>query len=254
MPHLEYFYTPPEHISGNELTISGQEYRHIVHVLRKRNGDTIFVIDGCGSVYMALITAIDNKHIVASIQKKSRFHHEPMLQVTLATGVPKGGRYDWIIEKGTELGVSAFVPLVTERSVRSGNEHKHERWKRLAIAAMKQSTRCVLPEITPPMTLDELIRNRPACDYQFIAHPAEGVKSLIQLIPERRRVVNSKPSIKSAMILIGPEGGFSPTELQFALSHQFQPFTLGERRLRTETAAILATGLVLELIATMNFG
>jgi 16S rRNA (uracil1498-N3)-methyltransferase len=248
MNHHDSFYVTPENITRGDVVIEGPEFRHLITVMRKKIGDFIQIVDGTGNLFTVRIAEITRHTATCTIQQKSRFHNEPTFHLSLASGIPKSGRYDWIIEKGTELGVSVFYPLISERSVNKGSDNKIARWRNLAIAAMKQSTRCVLPEIHDPQTVQELLARPTIYDYQLIAHPGAGVKNLTQVILQLKKDVSTITSIKKGIILIGPEGGFSESELNFIRSLNYHQFTLGERRLRTETAAISAAAIVMELV------
>ncbi|MBN2012706.1 16S rRNA (uracil(1498)-N(3))-methyltransferase [candidate division KSB1 bacterium] len=252
MHHLEYFYVPSTEISGDELFIRGSELKHLASVMRKKRGDIVQVTDGHGLLYTVMIAEISKQQVTCFIQKKSRFRNEPMLHLSLASGIPKSGRFDWIIEKGTEIGVSAFYPLITDRSVNKGSDGKQKRWQNVAVAAMKQSTRCVLPEIAQPQTVQDFLAKPTTYDYQLIAHPGEGVEHLSKITLDLKQKAARVTSIKKAVILIGPEGGFTVDELQSAQSLHYHQFSLGDRRLRTETATIVSAAIVMELINNLT--
>ncbi len=249
MRHREIFYTPPENIVQDRLQITGEELTHLARVVRKKVRDVIEVVDGRGNCYTAVLTQITPRLAEAEIQKRSRFVGEPNFQLTLAQAVPKGNRFDWVIEKGTELGVAIFIPLLCQHSVIEPTVSRHHRWKKIAIAAMKQSGRSVLPEIRSPQTFHEVVRNTGVMQSGFIGEKGEGAKSLSQLIQEIRQ--KSIP-LKSAIVLIGPEGGFSSEELNFAREAGYHRFSLGPRRLRTETAGLVAAAILMELTGELS--
>ena len=248
MKHLEYFYIPPNQITGDIVEFKGQELKHLVIVARKKLHDIVQVVDGRGNVYTIQLNHITKTSATGVIQKRSRYSGEPNFQLTLAQAIPKGNRFDWAIEKGTEIGVSKFIPLITERSIVQGSEVKLKRWEKVAIAAMKQCTRSILPPITPPQTLDQILSGQEIYDFRLIAHPADRSKSLAELIIQEKQKFVRISKIRHGIILVGPEGGFTAAEVQQAETWNYQCFTLGQRRLRSETAGIVAASLVMELV------
>ena len=228
---MEYFYTPPPHISSDSLTIDGDEFAHLTHVMRKKAGDSIRVVDGVGNAYDATIVEIAKRTARCRIEKRYQRLHEPENSVTIAAGVLKNSsNFDFLIEKCTELGVSAFIPLFTERTI--SHHAKTDRGQKLALAAMKQCTRSVLPKVHDAKRFDEFLSSIPSSSLKIIPH--EKVES-----PTIAEVVE-KAKHDSIVICIGPEGGFSDEEIAAAQVAGFIPVSLGQRRLRTETAAIVA--------------
>ena len=249
MKHREVYYTEPKNISKDEIEITGQELKHISRVLRKRARDIIEVVDGQGNLYTAVLTKISKESAKAEIQKKTRFVNEPNFKLTIAHAIPKRKRFDLVIEKGTEIGASTFIPLLCENSNVNEVSSRLNRWKKIAIAAMKQSARSVLPEILPPHTIQDIVRNQGLLKLGFIAEMGENSKSLSSIIAE----LNQKGTpLKSAIMLIGPEGGFSAKEVKLATDNGFHRFSLGPRRLRSETAGIAASAILMEMVGEMG--
>ncbi len=245
MSHKEYFYTKPENISQDYVEIKGEELKHLSRVMRKKARDIIYVVDGIGNLYTVLLTEIKKQVALGEIQKRTRFAGESNFNLTLAQAVPKGSRFDLVVEKGTELGVSAFIPLICEHSIVDVTSAKMSRWKKIAIAAMKQCGRSVLPEILPAQSVKEISENKSVLQIGLIAHQDKWGKSLNVVIQSLKKKNNTS---KSAVILIGPEGGFSPEEVKTATENGFIPFSLGPRRLRSETAGIVAAAIFMELV------
>ena len=248
MKHIEYFYVPPRNIKEDIIEFKGSELKHLTVVSRKKRGDDVYVVDGKGSVYFVVLEQVTKFSASGKICKRSRYAGEPNYKLTLAQAIPKGNRFDLVIEKGTELGVSKFIPLITERSIIRGSESKMTRWENVAIAAMKQCTRCILPEITPPQSLNQLFAAKEIYDLKLIAHPERQQKSLAEIVINEKEKFKKISKIKSGIILIGPEGGFTTTEVEEAKSWKFKTFSLGQRRLRSETAGIVASAIIMELI------
>jgi 16S rRNA (uracil1498-N3)-methyltransferase len=232
----EYFYIEPGSINGSVVMLSGDEAKHVSRVLRKEPGELIWVSDGNGCVYETLIRSIYPYGVECEIMKAHPRMHEPDVDLTLAVGLLKNpSRMDWIIEKGTELGVSHFLPLITRYTI--AQSVKEERWRNIALAAMKQCGRCVLPKIFPPMKLKDALDLTAPNDVKLI--PFEKTERVLFIGEVMKRYAP-----KSAVIFIGPEGGFSDDEIVAAEQAGCMQVSLGPRRLRTETAAVIASSWV----------
>ncbi len=233
----EFFYVPAEFIIDQHIAIEGDEAKHISRVLRKQPGDLIWVVDGAGKAFEAVIRLVAPEMVECEIIYEHHHLHEPDIDITLAVAQLKNpSRMDWIVEKATELGVRTIIPLQTSRTI--ARSPKEERWNNIALAAMKQSGRCILPKIAPPADFDIVIANSTEFDLKLI--PYERTDHVL-FIAEAMK--NRKPP-RSAMILIGPEGGFTEEEILQAEKAEFTQVSLGRRRLRTETAAIVALSWV----------
>jgi 16S rRNA (uracil1498-N3)-methyltransferase len=232
---LEYFFAPPQAISGTEIIIEGEEFAHLSHVMRKSRGENIMVVDGKGMAYEATIQDTAGRRAVCSVLSMHPRLHERVREVHLGAAVVKNtANYDFLVEKCTEVGVRSITPLITERTI--ARHARSERWQKLALAAMKQSGRCVLPLIGALTSFDEFL--------------AGADRNALKLIPHEKTVgeemggVLSGAAVDTAVLLcVGPEGGFTAAEIQAAREHGFSPVSLGPARLRTETAAILATAM-----------
>ncbi len=226
----EYFYTPPGLITPPELRIEGDEYAHLVHVMRKGPNDDLCVVDGCGNLYDVTVDAVTERTVICSINGHRVRVNESPRDIILGVALLKhGASFDFLVEKTTELGVRTIVPLLTERTIPEGA--KIDRWRKLALAAMKQSQRCVLPDVRPLVPVAEFFRTADRTAMRLIPHERT----------ERPLLRDAVPSGASKVVLaIGPEGGFSEGELEHARSEGFAPVSLGVRRLRTETAATVA--------------
>jgi len=241
---MEYFYVPPSHIAPPRLTIDGEEFQHLTHVMRRAPGDEIRVVDGKGNVFDARIMDLLRREAHCEIIGQSRMENEPERSVTLAVGILKNGsRFDFLVEKATELGVGSIVPLATERTI--PRHARSDRWQKLAVAAMKQSGRCVLPHVLPLTPFDRFVAGFAGTGggsgggsevpLKLIPHEKETARTLREALPG---------TAGNVVICIGPEGGFSDDEVERAGRAGFVPVSLGPRRLRTETAAIAALTMV----------
>ena len=235
---LDYFYSPPEYVRGNEIIIEGEEFAHLVHVMRKKEGDRICIVDGKGTAYDVAIESINRKIAACRIELRHEHHHESMLDVTLAVGILKNpSKFDFLVEKVTELGVKRIIPLRTARTI--PHHAKVNRWQKLALAAMKQCGRSFLPDVTELMSFDELL-SKAKSNLKFVAHE--------QRVERKESTASRFPGVhlnNPVTIMIGPEGGFTDDEIEQCMQCDVQPVYLGERRLRTETAAIVMSALIL---------
>ncbi len=240
---ITYFYVEPINVDKNFLKIEGEEAKHICQVLRKKEGEVIEAVDGQGIKYQVLITNTGRDWVQGKILTQIRKENEPLTHLTLAQGLIKGVRMDFLVEKITEIGVSSIIPLITEKSVVKLEKDKREiarlnRWKRIAISGMKQSLRSKLPEIQKPILVQDLLAKIKEYDLALIACQTKRSKSLKQVFEAKKR-------LKKILLLIGPESGFSQGELDLALKSGVIPVSLGPRRLRSETAGIVFSSLVL---------
>jgi 16S rRNA (uracil1498-N3)-methyltransferase len=228
---MDSFYTPTHNVSSGFLVIDGDEFAHLTHVMRKKEGDRIRVADGAGNAYDVRIEEIMKRSARCTIVQHHHRLHEPEVDVTLAVALLKNGsKFDFLVEKCTELGVKTIIPLRTERTI--PQQARTDRWQKLALAAMKQSMRCLLPTVHDVQAFSAFLSSTPPSSLKIIPH--EHIES--PLITE---VVRTREH-QRVTVCIGPEGGFSDDEIAQARSAGFQPVTLGPRRLRTETAAVVS--------------
>ena len=215
-------------LSSNECIIKGQEVRHITKVLRKQEGDKIYLTDGKGSIAQATIRQVVKQQLVLETKEVTKVPRlEP--KVTLAFSVLKqASRMEWMVEKATEFGVRAFQPLLSAHCIRSSLNVK--RLESLALSAMKQSLQCYCPEIYPIQLFES-----------FVKSDSDSIR-LMAYTPERKKPFqNTWPAIsntKEITALVGPEGGFTREEANFASDCGFTRVSLGPNRLRAESASL----------------
>jgi 16S rRNA (uracil1498-N3)-methyltransferase len=243
---LPFFYISSFDPQQAELTLDEDNSRHIVQVLRMQRGDQLQLTDGRGNL---LTTAILDDH-----KKKCRVQiqtvmHQPLREknVTIAMSLLKNAsRFEWFLEKATEIGVTGIIPLLCERTERQ--HFREDRLQNILVSAMLQSQQAWMPSLRLPTSLTELIGN-PGCEQLFIAHCLEEQKVALgeaarSVVPDGVQAKAEATQVPSQLILIGPEGDFSPKEIEHALQRGFLPVTLGATRLRTETAGIVAATLL----------
>lgn len=229
---MHVFYQPKLDVEQPLLT--EEESRHAVRVLRLSEGDELFVTNGIGQFFRAQIALADPKRCALMQLEECIITPEPKIKVHLAVGATKNmDRMEWLIEKATEIGLYTFIPLECDHSERS--VVKKERLEKVAIAAMKQSQRALLPQIMPLTTFRQCLKAFASFSGdKLIAHCAPGEKQSLKTYAGAREV----------LLLIGPEGDFSAEEITIAQNSGCEMITLGTSRLRTETAALLAlTGM-----------
>lgn len=229
----ELYIVSKERIEPHRFLLVGEEARHCTKVMRHNSGDRIFVTDGEGVEYEGIIQNISADYVECKLLNKKRKPRESLTEVTLGFGILKHPRIEFLVEKATELGVFNFIPLITKYTIPTWNfeEKRIARLQRIIRSAVKQSLRSWIPKISLPIKFDELIIQSPQYSTVLLAHPGEK-KTL-------GRVLKEKPG-KKILLLIGPEGGFSKEEIEKAKDYGVKLFSLGDRRLRAETAAIAA--------------
>jgi len=233
---LPFFYLSSYDPTTTELILDEDNSRHIVQVLRMQPGDALQLTDGKG----ALLTGV----IIDSHKKKCRVRIQSTLsqpparrKVVIAISLLKNAsRFEWFLEKATEIGVSSIIPLICERTEKQ--HARSDRLRNILVSAMLQSQQTWLPDLPDPTPLAEILAD-PPCDQRFIAHCLDAPRPTTALADRRQ----PEPPV-TQLILIGPEGDFSPKEIETALKEGFLPVTLGDNRLRTETAGVVAATLL----------
>ncbi|THD66748.1 16S rRNA (uracil(1498)-N(3))-methyltransferase [Robertkochia marina] len=229
---MQLFYAPSLTPDTTVFAFDKDESRHISKVLRKREGDEIHITDGKGYLYYGHLTLVTPKACEVQIERsEEKIPRRYSIHMAVAP-TKSNDRYEWFLEKATEIGVDEITPIICDHSERK--VVKTDRMEKILQSAMKQSLSCFLPKLNPPVSLKEFIVQEHNA-HKFIAHCYE--KERFDL---KRRVQPDFP----VLMLIGPEGDFSEEEVSLALDHGFLPVILGDNRLRTETAAIVACNTV----------
>jgi len=217
---------------SNDFILSEETSKHVSQVLRMKEGEEIRVTNGNGQTIIAEIVLPDKKKTkVKTIRKE--FSELPKPEIIIAISLIKNtNRFEWFAEKATEIGVSAIIPMICKRSEKT--HFRKERIRSILISAMLQSQQSWLPQLSEPVTFPELIKNENE-EQKFIAHC---------LLEDKKDLKNLAMKAKSKIILIGPEGDFTEEEIEQAIQHNYIPVSLGDTRLRTETAGIVAAVLL----------
>lgn len=226
---LPYFFT--ENISEAQVQLNEETSKHMIGVLRMQAGQELFLTNGKGQKAKAVIRDENRKRttveIISTEQDPPAFPH-----VSIAISIIKNAsRFEWFLEKAAEIGVNEIIPLICDRTEKE--KFRFDRMQGILISAMLQSQQTWLPVLHHPTAFAKSV-NMPAADLKLLAH----------CLPEKKQQLSALVRNQSSFILIGPEGDFSPAEIETALSHSFTAVSLGETRLRTETAGIVAATLL----------
>jgi len=240
---MHKFFIPQENIDGVAAVINGEDVKHIYKVLRLKEGDLVSLNDCQGSEYLAEIKLVDKKEVALKIINRLETNNESPVGIYLYQGLPKSQKMDLIAQKATELGVKEITPVITERVVvknELGEYKKLDRWNRIALEACKQSKRTLIPKINHPVEFTDMLKLIEGADLILVPYENQEEKGLKKVC---RGI--EKEKIKSIAIIIGPEGGFEPSEIGMLESMGAEIITLGPRILRTETAGFVCAALVL---------
>ncbi len=227
---MQLFYSPDIDLKTQNFTFSKEESRHIIRVLRKKEGDLLHITNGKGYLITAEISHANEKkcliHIISFEKQQKKW--DCYLHIAIAP-TKMNDRFEWFLEKATEIGIDEITPIICDNSERK--ILKTARMKKVLVSAMKQSLKFELPKLNEPVKFSEIIQLNSA-NIKLIAHCED---------PDKKNTIKNlvNPN-KNILILIGPEGDFSTKEIGTALHHQFIPLSLGASRLRTETAGIVA--------------
>ncbi|APQ18481.1 16S rRNA (uracil(1498)-N(3))-methyltransferase [Maribacter hydrothermalis] len=235
---MQLFYNPDIKITDKIFIFDTNESKHIIKVLRKKTGDELWITNGLGYLFQAKIIVADIKKCEVELISSKKTHPKSHVLHMVVAPTKMNDRYEWFLEKATEIGVDEITPIICERSERK--IIKTDRMQRVIESAMKQSLQTYLPKLNEPISLSEFLK-KPTTGLQFIAHCEDS---------ERHELKSRVVADQDITILIGPEGDFSTNEIKSALKNGYAPIAMGKTRLRTETAAIVACTIV----ATINNG
>ncbi len=245
------FYAPPNKCSETVIELPAPEAHHALNVMRMKKGETVVVVDGLGMAYRGELTKVSPKNKTAEVNVISTFRNygEPIVNLTLAAGLSTGFKFDRVVEKGTELGVKRFVPLLCEKSKVKVEDprraaSKVTRLEKVAMSAIKQCRRSYRPDISTPTPFMKFLNETDpeACNLLF--HPARDANPLDH--------IKFTPAIRRVSVLIGPESGFSREEIEAAVAAGFRPVGLGQRILRTETAGPVVCALIMNSLGELR--
>jgi len=230
---LPYFYEPGIAVTDTSVTLSEETSKHCVQVLRMKTGAQLHLTDGKGHLFLASVLSADKKHSEVKIEQFS-FTAPPERKACIGISLLKNAsRLEWLLEKATEIGITQIIPLICHRTEKQ--HFRFDRMNNILVAAMLQSQQTWLPILHQPVKFEAVLRLHH--QQKFIAHCEEN---------EKAELKNSRIS-NEVLMLIGPEGDFTSQEIQSALQKDYKPVSLGQTRLRTETAGVVAATLLMNL-------
>jgi len=259
---MHRFFIPPAWFKGDTVTLEGTVVHQIKNVLRLKSGDLIVVLDDSGWEYKVRLTTVGHKQVGGRIEHKVLARTEPRAKITLYQSMLKGRNFEWVLQKGTELGIVEFVPMVSSRCVIASlddvSKPKLGRWQRIVVEAAEQSSRGRLPRLHAPLLFPQACERARRADLALLPWEGERMRSLRSMLVDSGYVV-TKVQGKASFIrrpfsislFIGPEGGFTIREVDQARRYGVAPVSLGPRILRAETAALVATTIVLYQLGDM---
>lgn len=242
------FFIQPDSIKEEEIWIADpQDVNHIRNVLRMKKGEKVSLCcEAKGKEYICSIEEIESDIVKAAIIDINGESRELPVKITLFQGLPKSDKMEMIIQKAVELGVYEVIPVSTARAVvkldAKKEASKQKRWQTIAESAAKQSKRMVIPEVHSVMKFSEAVNYAEELDIRFIPY------ELAENMTHTKKLFEQIEPGQSIGIFIGPEGGFTPEEIELAMNHQVQPITLGKRILRTETAGMTVLSILMFLL------
>lgn len=243
------FFASSESVIDDMVELDVAESRH-AKVMRLKPNDQVIVIDGLGNACRGEIAKMTGRsNVQITVRQQMRNFGEPSVRLTLAAGLSASYKFDQVVQRGTELGVKRFVPILSEKSkVKLDSDtrirSRLRRLEKVALAAVKQCRRSYRPEISLPLSLADFLTETDPESANLLFHSSQKGQTL--------ETVEFSDQIKRVSILIGPEAGFSPEELELALGSGFQQISLGSRILRTETAGPVACALVMQLLGELR--
>lgn len=240
---MHRFYVLKENIIDNTITLSEDDAKHAVRVLRMTVGEPFLVCDGENHEYSVIVEQVNKNALVGRIESMRTMDSETKTAITLFQGYPKASKLEWILQKGTEIGVKQFVPFYSAYGdVKQSKNDKLERYERIIYEAGKQAGRGVLPILAPAIGWGAVLNQLDSFDVVIVAYEAE----------KKHHLVLDREKHKNIALMVGPEGGFSPEEISDLQAKKAEIVTLGKRILRTETAGIIFPALVLYELGEME--
>ena len=242
---MHKFFTPKELINGDVAKIIGDDVKHIYKVLRISEGEKVTLNNCEGVEYLGRVKSVSKQEVLIEILEKLESNNESNVKIYLFQGLPKSQKMDLIVQKGTELGITEFIPTITHRvDVKLKGEFKKlDRLNRKALEAAKQSKRSIIPKVSEPIDFNEVLEKINSLDLLIVPYENAnnfGIKTLINELRKENNIDN----IKNIGIFVGPEGGIEEDEIERLKDKGAHIVTLGKRILRTETAGFVATSLI----------
>ncbi len=230
---LPFFYSDNIKKDDTDFYLSEETSKHVAMVLRMQNGDALQLTDGKGNQYQAVITDNNRKKCLVTIDAVTTLPPSPTKKIIAISLIKNSNRFEWFLEKATEIGVSEIIPLLCARTDKQS--FRHDRMKNILVSGMLQSQQTWLPALHEAVKFTELIHQHSFIKQKFIAHCEEGSK---------KHFSNAAVYSSDQIICIGPEGDFTPEEIEIAFHNGYAAVSLGVTRLRTETAGVVAATIM----------
>jgi 16S rRNA (uracil1498-N3)-methyltransferase len=239
---MHRFFVPPHSIKEDRVALRGTIVHQIRDVLRMRPGEEIVLLDNSGLAHRTELVTIDRDAVRGRVIEKWKLETEPQTRITLYQGLLKGQKFEWVLQKGTEIGIVTFVPMLTARCVVSTvndvSDARVERWERIVVEAAEQAGRAALPHLSSTTLFAHACQQAGRGGLALIPWEDEHSRGL-------REALSNVPKSKEINLLIGPEGGFAEEEIAVAQERGVIPVSLGPRILRAETAGLAAASAIL---------
>jgi 16S rRNA (uracil1498-N3)-methyltransferase len=244
---MHHVFIPPHLFDANPIVLTGDDHHHLARVLRLRSGEALIALDGTGRAYHTKVASIGPKEIALRVLGPADVAPEPPVAIRVCQAIGRGDRFDEVLQHDTEVGVSSFVPLLTERGVvrfdARDADAKLARWQRIVRGAAEQSHRARVPSVTAPVTVTQATGDIP--DGALLLLLDQGGPDLVEVLP-----AGVVPS--SILLFVGPEGGFTFAEAQLLCGAGAERVSLGRHVLRTETAALVAIARIMHHVAVVS--
>jgi 16S rRNA (uracil1498-N3)-methyltransferase len=240
---MHRFFVSEESLQGKQVVFTGRQAHQIRNVLRIKSGDHVIVLDNTGCEYTVVLTKVGRQDVVGEVVSRQQVQAEPRTQITLYQSLLAREKFEWVLQKCTEVGVTKFVPMITGRSIVRRTDaitsRKLSRWRDIITEAAEQSGRGQIPQLDAPVNFVDAVCRLGDFDHCLIGTLGAAGSSVRDIL----RTGDTEPA--TVALFIGPEGGFTDDEIADACSKGATAFSLGKRILRTETAAVVASAVIL---------
>lgn len=247
---MRRFYVPPPALAEDRFELDPALAHRLARVLRLRTGEEIALFDGSGAEARVRLDDIGDRRVAVCVLERYGAPAEPHVKLHLYQSITKGERFDWLLEKGTEIGVARFVPIVAARAVvKTGEGNRLDRWRRIAVEAAEQCGRGAVPVVEPPVAFSHALAAAPGVvlfPYEDAPDDTPNVDAVL------RQEIDAVFALGEVSIFIGPEGGWEPSEAAAGAAARAHVVTLGERVLRSETAGLVAATVALHALGELG--
>ena len=245
------FYVDAVSLTGDRIEIEGALAHRLTNVLRMHAGDEVILFDGSGEDVRVRLDGVSVRRVGAAVIERGPGPREPRVRLHLYQSITKGDRFEWLLEKATEIGVARVVPLVAARSVvkTPAGGYRADRWRRIAVEAAEQCGRSAVPEIGAPQPFDDALRGAPGILLLPYEEAGDAAPSIHDVLNRR---IDDVFALAEVSVFIGPEGGYEAAEIERANEAGAEIVTLGDRVLRSETAGLVAATLVMHAVGELG--